>query len=90
MRGRTKEKSTCRKAVTKKDKRRDIIKGRARIAGLGVKDIARRTGLSLSTLYRKLKNPDDLTLLDLDLIDSLVEFSDEEILYFVRWRRCKR
>ena len=56
--------------------------------GLSVADLARKTGLSTSTLYRKLNFPGGINLTELEIIDELVEFSDEEILYFVRWRRC--
>ena len=71
-----------------KDRRKDIIKGRAQMKGLSVADLARKTGISESTLYRKLKFPGGINLAELEIIDDLVEFSDEEILYFVRWRRC--
>ena len=80
MRGRTK--------VT--DRRADLIKGKARIAGLTVTDLAKRTGISVSTLYRKLNHPGDITLGELELIDELVRFSDDEVLYFIRWRRCDK
>ena len=73
-----------------KDRRKDIIKGRAQMKGLSVADLARKTGISESTLYRKLKFPGGINLAELEIIDELVEFSDEEILYFVRWRRCDK
>ena len=71
-----------------KDNRQNIIKGRAQMKGLSVADLARKTGISESTLYRKLKFPVGINLAELAVIDELVEFTDEEILYFVRWRRC--
>lgn len=71
-----------------KDKRRDIILGRARMNGLGVSELAKRCGIASSTLYRKLRKPGDISLGELELMDELIGFSDEEILYFVRWRRC--
>ena len=74
--------------VRAKDRRKDIIKGRAQMKGLSVADLARKTGISESTLYRKLKFPGGINLTELAIIDELVEFTDEEILYFVRWRRC--
>lgn len=73
-----------------KDRRKDIIKGRAQMKGLSVADLARKTGISESTIYRKLKFPGGINLAELEVIDELVEFSDEEILYFVRWRRCSK
>ena len=72
------------------DRRKDIIKGRARLKGLGIQDLARKTGIPESTLYRKLNHPGDITLGELELIDELVGFSEEEVLYFIRWRRCGR
>lgn len=73
-----------------KDRRKDIIKGRAQMKGLSVADLARKTGISESTLYRKLKFPGGINLAELEVIDELVEFTDDEILYFVRWRRCDK
>lgn len=73
-----------------KDKRRDIIVGRARMKGLGVSDLAKRCGIAPSTLYRKLRKPGDISLRELELMDELIGFGDEEVLYFIRWRRCGR
>ena len=73
-----------------KDNRSNIIKGRARMKGLSVTDLAKRTGIAVSTLYRKLNHPGDISIGELELIDELVGFSDEEVLYFIRWRRCGR
>ena len=72
------------------DRRKDIIKGRARLKGLGIPDLARRVGIPESTLYRKLNFPGGINLTELSIIDEIVEFTDEEILYFVRWRRYER
>ena len=71
------------------DRRKDIIVGRARMSGFTVPDLAKRCGIAQSTLYRKLNHPGDISLMELELIDELVRFSDEEVLYFVRWRRCE-
>lgn len=71
-----------------KDNRQNIIKGRAQMKGLSVADLARKTGISESTLYRKLKFPGGINLAELEIMDELIGFTDEEILYFVRWRRC--
>lgn len=77
-----------RRKVT--DRRKDIIKGRALMRGLTVIDLAKRCGLAPSTLYRKLQHPGDISLVELELLDELVNFTDDEILYFVRWRRCEK
>lgn len=74
----------------KKDNRSNIIKGRAQMKGLKVSDLAKRCGLAPSTLYRKLQRPEDISLGELEVMDELIGFSDEEVLYFVRWRRCGR
>ena len=74
----------------RKDRRKDIIKGRALMRGLTVTDLAKRCGLAPSTLYRKLQHPGDISLAELELLDELVNFTDDEILYFVRWRRCEK
>ena len=72
-----------------KDNRSNIIKGRARIAGYSVPELAKKTGIPLSSLYRKLKFPGGVTLTELELIDSVVHFTDSELLYLVRdWRRA--
>lgn len=72
------------------DRRKDIIKGRALMRGLTVTDLAKRCGLAPSTFYRKLQHPGDISLVELELLDELINFTDDEILYFVRWRRCER
>jgi len=74
----------------KTDNRKDIIVGRARMKGLSVTDLAKRMGIATSTLYRKLNRPGDISIGELELMDELIGFSDEEVLYFVRWRRCGR
>jgi lambda repressor-like predicted transcriptional regulator len=74
----------------KTDNRKDIIVGRARMKGLSVTELAKRTGISVSTLYRKLNHPGDISIGELELMDELIGFSDEEVLYFIRWRRCGR
>lgn len=71
------------------DKRADIIKGRARMAGYSVPELAKKIGIPVSTLYRKLKIPGGITLTELELIDEVIGFDEAEVLYFVRWRRCK-
>ena len=79
--------SGCRKSG---DNRANIIKGRARMKGLGVPELAKKVGIPESTLYRKLKIPGGINLAELELLDEAVEFEESEILYFVRWRRCKK
>ena len=76
--------------MKRKDNRRDIIVGRARIAGYSVQELAKKVGIPVSTLYRKLKIPGGITLTELELIDEVVGFEDEELLYLVKQWRCRR
>ena len=62
----------------------DIVIGRARISGFDPSRIAKRSGISLSTFYRRIRNPEYFTLGELYSIDKLIHFSDEEILFMVR------
>ena len=77
------------RALKATDKRRDIIVGRARIAGYSIPELSKKTGIPESTLYRRLKNPGGVNLTELELIDEAVGFDNEELLYLIRWRRCK-
>lgn len=77
------------RALKATDKRADVIKGRARIAGYSIPELSKRTGLAMGTLYRKLRNPDQFTLVELDILDKAVGFEEKELLYLIRWRRCK-
>ncbi len=69
------------------DKRANLIKGRLVYSGLSVADAARKIGLTTSTMYRRLKRPGLFTLCEIELLDELVGFSEEELLYFFRYRR---
>ena len=62
----------------------DIVIGRARISGFDIGRLSKRSGIALSTLYRRLKSPENFTLSELYFLDRIVHFSDEEILFFVR------
>lgn len=74
-----------RKQVT--DNRARLIKSRVIFSGLTVSDVAVRIGLTPSTMYRRLKNPGLFTLSEIELMDELLRFSEEDLLYFLRWRR---
>ena len=70
----------------KKDIRKDMIVGRATMSGLDVKRMSARSGMTLSTMYRRLRLPGTMTLDELASIDKAVRFTDEEILFLVRCR----
>ena len=62
----------------------DIVIGRARISGFDIGRLSKRSGIAFSTLYRRLRQPENFTLRELYSINKLIHFSDEEILYFIR------
>ena len=68
----------------KKDTRGDLIVGRARMSGYNVERMSTRSGMKLSTMYKRLKLPGTLTLNELQNIDKTIKFKDEEILALVR------
>lgn len=68
----------------KKDTRGDLIIGRARMNGFDIKRMTARSGMKLSTMYKRLKLPGTLTVDELASIDKAVRFTDEEILKIVR------
>ena len=56
------------------------------MSGLDVKRMSARSGMTLSTMYRRLRLPGTMTLDELASIDKAVRFTDEEILFLVRCR----
>lgn len=71
-------------ARCKKDTRGDLIIGRAKISGFNVERMSARSGIKLSTMYKRIQLPGTLTINELQNIDRAVKFTDEEILYLVR------
>lgn len=68
----------------KKDPRGDLIVGRARTQGLNVERMSQKAGISLSTMYKRIRLPGTLTIAELQNIDKAVHFTTEEILLLVR------
>ena len=68
----------------KKDPRGDLIVGRARTQGLNVERMSQKAGISLSTMYKRIRLPGTLTIDELQSIDKAVHFTTEEILLLVR------
>lgn len=68
----------------KKDTRGDLIVGRARMSGFNVERMSAKSGIKLSTMYKRIQLPGTLTINELQNIDKAVKFTDEEILYLVR------
>lgn len=67
-----------------KDPRGDLIVGRARTQGLNVERMSQKAGISLSTMYKRIRLPGTLTIDELQNIDKAVHFTTEEILLLVR------
>ena len=68
----------------KKDPRGDLIVGRARTQGLNVERMSQKAGISLSTMYKRIRLPGTLTVDELQNIDAAVHFTAEEILSLIR------
>lgn len=71
-------------ARRKKDTRGDLIIGRARISGFNVERMSARSGIKLSTMYKRIQLPGTLTLNELQNIDKTIGLTDEEIITLVR------
>ena len=61
-----------------------MIVGRARMSGFNVERMSAKSGIKLSTMYKRIQLPGTLTINELQNIDKAVKFTDEEILYLVR------
>lgn len=68
----------------KKDTRGDLIVGRARMSGFNVERMSARSGIKLSTMYKRIKLPGTMTINELQNIDRTVHFTTEEIVALVR------
>lgn len=63
-----------------KDARANLIAGRAKMSGLDIPQVAKKSGIPRSTLYSRLKHPGRLTLDELEAIDRVIGFETDEIL----------
>ena len=64
--------------------RTSTIIGRAMSKGIDTKTLAKKTGIPLSTLYRRLLNPGRFTLDELQAIDRVLRFGETEFATLVR------
>ena len=64
--------------------RTSTIIGKAMSKGIDTKALAKKTGIPLSTLYRRLLNPGRFTLDELQAIDRVLRFSEAEFTALVR------
>ena len=67
-----------------KDRRADLIRGRAQLSGFDVKRLAARSGINLMTMYKRLRLPGTITLDELTSIDKAAGFTNEELVQMVR------
>lgn len=67
-----------------KETRGDLIVGRARMSGFDIKRAAARSGIKLSTMYKRIRLPGTMTIDELTSLDRAVKFTDEELLKLVR------
>lgn len=68
----------------RKDMRGDLIVGRARMSGFNVERMSARSGIKLSTMYKRIKLPGTMTINELTSIDKVVHFDDAEIIRLIR------
>ena len=72
------------------DFRRNLIMSAAARSGLrSQREVADRSAIPRSTLYRRLENPGTLTVSELCLLDHRLKLTDEEIVNIVRGRETK-
>ena len=70
--------------MKRKDTRGDLIVGRARMSGYNVERMSARSGIKLSTMYKRIRLPGTMTINELQNIDRTVHFTTEEIVALVR------
>jgi predicted transcriptional regulator len=69
------------------DVRAETIQGRAKIAGMEISELAKRTGIPRSTLYRLLKQPDDIRVSQIEVIQKRIHMTLDEFLSICRLKR---
>lgn len=68
----------------KKDTRGDLIVGRARMSGFNVERMSARSGMKLSTMYKRIKLPGTMTIDELQNVDRVIGFTTEELVKLIR------
>lgn len=68
----------------KKDTRGDLIVGRARMSGFNVERLSARSGMKLSTMYKRIKLPGTMTIDELQNVDRVIGFTTEELVKLIR------
>ena len=68
----------------KKDTRGDLIVGRARMSGFNVERMSARSGIKLSTMYKRIKLPGTMTINELQSVDRVIGFTVEELIKMIR------
>ena len=66
--------------ITKQSNRGAIIKARANLEGIKMKDVSARSGIPQRTILKRMKEPDTMTVFELRQLDRIVHFTNEEIL----------
>ena len=68
----------------KKDTRGDLIVGRARMRGFNVERMSAKSGIKLSTMYKRIQLPGTMTLNELQSVDKVIGFTIEELVMMIR------
>lgn len=53
-------------------------------SGLNQKELSKRVRIPKSTLSRKIKNPEQFTIQELEQLNDVLQFTDDEILAIMR------
>lgn len=68
----------------KKDTLGDLIVGRARMSGFNVERMSARSGIKLSTMYKRIQLPGTMTINELQSVDKVIGFTIEELVMMIR------
>lgn len=66
--------------ITKQSNRGAIIKARASLEGIKMKDVSAKSGIPQRTIHKRIKEPDTMSIFELRQLDKVIRFTNEEIL----------
>ena len=64
--------------------RGDLIGGGAMMSGFNVERRSARSGIKLSTMYKRIQLPGTMTLNELQSVDRVIGFTIEELVKMIR------
>lgn len=69
------------------DMRAETIQGRAKFAGMEISELAKRTGIPRSTMYKLLQHPDNIRVSQIEVIQKRIHMTLDEFLSICRLKR---